>query len=106
MDTITLRGNGCDYEHVPVAKSFWERWRGLKSQSDGSSLLIKTNAINSRGMDRPFLAVGLDDGCAVTEVRVIEAGEFAWFAGSRWVLELPVASRPPSVGDVFELCDE
>lgn len=106
MDTVTIRGDNSDYEHVRVARSFWDRWRGLKRQRDDAALLIETSAINSRGMDRAFLAVGLDDGYSVTEVRVVEAGEFAWFAGTKFVLELPVESQPPSVGETLELIDE
>lgn len=87
---------------MEVARSFHQRWRGLKALPPGSALLLRTRSVHGFGMRHPFLAVALDDRLQVITSRVVRPDHIAWFPGARLVLEMSAGTEPPPHGAVLE----
>lgn len=103
MEEVRLSGG--DWSHQPVlrARGFVDRWWGLRSQGPGASMLLETSSVHAFGMKRPFWAVGLTEGYAVAEVRMMMPRRVATFHGCTYVVELPLDVSPPPIGTKLEL---
>ena len=100
MANVVLHTASWSSGPVTVARTFWQRLRGLKSFD---AVLIKTRSVHGIGMSSPFRAVGLDGQFEVRTVRVVEPGEVALFPNCRHVLELPMTAEPPAPGSKLEV---
>ncbi len=105
MQRVFLKAGGWELGPVSRARSFTQRWRGLRSRNAGGGLLLRTRSVHGFGMRDPFLAVGLSDDLRVVAARVVSPGGVAYFSGCRWVLELPLEADPPPPGATLEVSD-
>ena len=98
MKVILRASDGWESKLVPYAQSFWQRWRGMRRDSASDGLLIKTNSVHGRGMERSFRAVALSGSFEVLGSQVVDPGQFVRFPRARYVLELPSESPGPAIG--------
>lgn len=103
MSRVVLITTDWSSGEVEVARSFYQRWRGLKALAPGSALLLRTRSVHGFGMRHPFLAIGLDRSLRVTISRVVKPGQVAWLSGARLVLEMPAGVEPPLDGATLKL---
>lgn len=96
---VTLDG----YGDIPVARTFRERWRGLRGSPPDAALLLRARSVHGFGMERPLLVVGLDDTMTVIGAKELAPRRVVTFLRGRWVLELPKGSRPPERGTRLSL---
>lgn len=83
---------------VEVATTWVQRWRGLMCRSP-RPVLLRTSSVHGFWLSEPVWLVGLDDDGLVTEVRLLSRRSLAWLRGTRWILELPLDTPLPTVGD-------
>ncbi len=103
MDHVVLQGESINFEAVSHARTFRERWRGLKGLPAGSAVLMKTRSVHGFGVKTPFRAVGLTKTFVVVETHVVKPRRVVNFPGCRYVLELPVDLEAPQTGETLEL---
>ncbi len=103
MDQVFLQAGETRYGPVSDARTFWQRWRGLKGLPAGASVLIRTSSVHGFGVGTPFRAVGLTARFQVSATQVVEPGRIAKFLGCRYVLELPLAAEAPEPGVMLEV---
>lgn len=103
MEEVCLSGGDWSHEPVLRARGFVDRWRGLRNQGAGASMILETSSVHAFGMRRPFWAVGLTERYTVSEVRMMRPGTIAMFPGCRYVVELPLNVSPPPIGTSLEL---
>lgn len=102
MDQVMLESADWNSGVVPVARTFRERWRGLK-RPGVESLLLETRSVHGFGMRKSFQAIGLTESLRVSDARIVRPSSVAFFAGCRYVLEIPATSTPPSIGTTLEM---
>jgi hypothetical protein len=102
MDQVFLQVGAMRYGPVSEARTFWQRWRGLKGLPAGASVLIKTNSVHGFGVGNPFQAVGLTARFQVVATQVVKPWRIARFPGCRYVLELPLGAEAPEPGVMLE----
>ena len=103
MDQVFLQAGAKRYGPISQARTFWQRWRGLKDLPAGASVLIKTSSVHGFAVGTPFQAVGLTARFQVTAAQVVKPGRIARFPWCRYVLELPLAAEAPEPGVMLEL---
>ena len=89
MDQVFLQAGATRYGPISEARTFWQRWRGLKGLPPEASVLIRTSSVHGFAVETPFRAVGLTQRFQVTATQVVEPGRIAKFPGCHYVLELP-----------------
>lgn len=95
---MLLRGSdGFDLQ-VETAVSAWAVWRGLMMRTP-RPLLILTTSVHGFWLRSPLIAVGIDRSGLVVEVRLLRRRRIVTIPEAAWILELPVTSRPPAVGE-------
>lgn len=102
MDQIKLVTEGWATP-AHLARSFLDRWRGVKRVVGPFPLLLPTRSVHGVGLDAPILVVPIDAGLKVGDIRILQPGRFLTFPGARYVLEMPLASKPPPLGSTLEL---
>lgn len=103
MDQVFLRAGTTTYGPVSEARTFWQRWRGLRGLPAGASVLIRTRSVHGFGVGTPFRAIGLTSLLQVSATHVVKPGRIARFPGCRYVLELPLEADAPEPGVTLEL---
>ncbi|MEE9176820.1 MAG: hypothetical protein V3U46_00145 [Acidimicrobiia bacterium] len=103
MDQVFLQAGATRYGPISDARTFWQRWRGLKSLPAGAAVLIRTSSVHGFAVGAPFRAVGLTQRFQVAATQVVEPGRVAKFPGCRYVLELPLGAEAPEPGVMLEL---
>jgi len=103
VDRVTLVTEGWASDHVFEARSFLQRWRGLKGLPDGSRLLLAARSVHGFGLRGPHLVAAIGGDMKVSEVRVLEPGRVLSFPRARFILEMPMDGTPPPVGSMLEL---
>ena len=103
MDRVALLGWSSESGSVGYARSFRERWRGLKGMPEGSAILMKTRSVHGFGVKAPFRAVGLTSTFEVVKTREVKPWRVVNFTGCRYVLELPIDVEPPLTGETLEM---
>lgn len=100
-----LRLSADDWDHGPVleARSFVDRWRGLRGQEPGASMIFGTSTVHAFGLREPFWAVGLTGRGIVSEVKLVRPRRIVMFRNCRYVMELPLGVTPPPVGARLEV---
>ena len=63
-------------------------------------MIIPGASVHAFGMREPVWAVGLDASDVVIDVRLLAPGTVVWIRGAAKILETPVSTTPPEVGDV------
>lgn len=105
VDTISLVADGWAARGIRRARSFRERWRGIKPMP-GSGLLLETRSVHGFGLTAPVRAVAITPGMRVLAVRWLLPGRILFFPTARFVLELPAWQSPPIVGSTLVIGDE
>lgn len=103
MERITLAAEGWPAQQAFLATSFLERWRGTKPLPEGASLLLRTSSVHGFGLRDPLLLVAIDERMEVSAVEKLEPGAIAWFWRARFIIEMPVSTRPPTLGARLEV---
>ncbi|MEE8405658.1 MAG: hypothetical protein V3S32_00745 [Acidimicrobiia bacterium] len=103
MDQVFLQAGATRYGPISEARTFRQRWRGLKGLPPGASVLIKTSSVHGFAVGTPFRAVGLTARFKVAATQVVKPGRIAKFPGCRYVLELPLGAEAPEPGVILEL---
>ena len=103
MDVVRLSTGDWEIDTVFVPRGFFERWRGLRGADSGTAMLIRGRSVHGFGLSQPFVAVGIDKRRSVGRLEVVSPGSISVMALARWILELPVGSALPRVGDVIEV---
>lgn len=103
MDRVTLVTEGWTSQPVFAARSFLEKWRGVKALPGGSWLLMPAKSVHGFGLKETLLVAAIDGDMRVSDVRVLDPGRVLFFPRARLVLELPIDETAPPVGSVLEL---
>ncbi|MBW3667322.1 MAG: hypothetical protein KY394_06985 [Actinobacteria bacterium] len=103
MDQITLVTEGWAAGRVFAARSFLDRWRGVKRLPDGSRLLLAARWVHGFGLRDPLVVAAIDAEMKVAEVRILRRGRLLSFPQARFLLEMPTGATPPPVGSVLEM---
>jgi hypothetical protein len=103
VDSISLVAEGWTVHDVGRARTFRDRWAGLKRTGRHRALLIPTRSVHGFGLRSPVLAVGISTSMTVTSVRLLGRGRILYFPGARFVVELPHDAEAPRVGSVVEI---
>lgn len=103
MDQVFLQAGATTYGPVNDARTFWQRWRGLKGLPAEASVLIRTRSVHGFGVRTPFRAIGLTSLLQVSATQVVKPGRIARFPGCRYILELPMEVDAPEPGVTLEL---
>lgn len=81
-----------------MAETFWDRLRGIKKIPDGSGVALRSRAIHTVGLEKPFGAFGLDQTGTVVTVKTLAPNRFFYFRDADLVVELPEESELPPEG--------
>lgn len=103
MDSISLVAEDWTAHDVGRARTFRDRWRGLKRTGRHRALLIPTWSVQGFGLRSPVLTVGISTSMRVTSVRLLRPGRILYFPGARFVVELPPDAEAPRIGSVVEI---
>ena len=103
MDRVTLVTEGWASYRVFAARSFLEKWRGVKGLPDGSRLLLATRSVHGFGLKSPLLVAAIGGDMKVSDVQVLEPGRVLFYPRARFILEMPIDGTLPPVGSVLEL---
>ena len=79
-----------------------QRLRGLRPAPQGRGVLMRASSVHGRGMTEPLTIVSLDAVGTVLAVDRLEPRSRNRHRGAVWTLELPVSTKPPSVGARLE----
>jgi hypothetical protein len=80
---------------VLVPTSFGQRWKGLRPEAGGRSMLFATRSVHGFGMRQGLRVVALDAELVVMSVGVLEPARVVWFPRAAFVLELPLDHPAP-----------
>lgn len=86
-----------------LARSFLDRWRGIKRVAGPFPLLLRTRSVHGLGLDAPIIVAPIDAGLKVGKIRILQPGRFITFPRARYVLEMPLGSKPPPLGSTLEM---
>ncbi len=103
MERLRLSAEGWSHEPVLRARGFRDHLRGLRGRQPGSSMLLETSSVHSFGLKTPFRAIGVTDSHVVSRVTIVRPWRISMFPGCRYVVELPMAVPPPTVGARLEV---
>lgn len=82
---------------VGIARTFRERWKGLRPRPLGHGLMIQTSSIHTFGMRSPLCLVGLAAGQRILWSRLVVPRRVVGDRRVHWMLELdPGLGVPPS----------
>jgi uncharacterized membrane protein (UPF0127 family) len=98
-------GDGWSSGTVVVARTFLQRWRGLRPRTEGSGMVFRTRSVHGFGMKEPLLVIGLDAQGRVTQTRILRPRSGLFLTGARHILELPLDREPPPVDAVLTWVD-
>jgi len=86
---------------IAVARSFSQRWRGLRPRPDAFGLLLKSRSVHSFGMKATLLVIALDAAGVVLATKALPPGRMLTMFDARHILELPGDAQPPPLGAVL-----
>ena len=101
MEWGTFQTDGWSSPTVRVARTFRERFNGLRPRPSGQGILLPGRSVHGFGMKERLLVVGLDDGARVIGVRILFPRRFAAIPGAHHILELPIEQKAPRQGAVL-----
>jgi hypothetical protein len=78
--------------------SFRRRWKGLRPEAAGRSMLFATRSVHGFGMRHGLRLVALDAELVVLSVRVLEPARVVWLPRATFVLEMPLDHPQPPPG--------
>ncbi len=84
-------------------QSFWQRWRGLRPEAGGRSMLFVTRSVHGFGMRHRLRLVALDADLVVLTVTILEPNRVVWFRRAAFVLETPLDDPGPSLGEKLSI---
>ncbi|MBN2113328.1 MAG: DUF192 domain-containing protein [Acidimicrobiia bacterium] len=100
---VELAGKGWRSGPVRLARTYRQRWRGLRPRPPGRGMLLAARSVHSMGMAVPLRVVSLDAAGQVRRVGLLPPGRLFVDWGASWIVELPVGHRPPAVGMQLEV---
>lgn len=103
MESVSLTGDGWTAHGVLRARSFRERWRGVKSIPEDAGLLLQTRSVHGFGMHTPLRVVAVTPRMRVYAVRRLLPRRVMFFLRARFVLELPLEADAPLIGSRLEI---
>lgn len=103
MESLRVSYDGWSLQPVFRARSFFERWRGLRGLGEGASMIIETSSVHAVGMRESFRAIGLSEDLVVAEIRLVRPWQAVRFPGCRYVMEMPIEEEAPRVGSRVEV---
>ncbi len=101
MLTVTVPATGWTVQLVAVARTPFERWRGVRNGP--TTLLLRTSRVHGRGLREPLLVIGIDLHGEVLIAERLDPGRFLRARGASWILEVPVGHEPPAPGSHLEI---
>ncbi len=81
-----------------VARSFLDRWRGLRPDGSAGPMIIPGASVHGRGMKIELWVMALDRGLVVLSVDRLRPGGLVRTGGAGYMLEL-LEYPAPGVGD-------
>lgn len=103
MDSVSLAADGWTADCVLRARTFRERWRGVKSIPEDAVLLMKTRSVHGIGLRASLRVVAVSSGMQVYAVRWLHPGRVLFFPKARFILELPPEADTPPIGSRLEI---
>jgi hypothetical protein len=98
MESIRLMSPTWVSGDVLVARSFRDRWWGLRRRADHTSLLLPGVSVHGFGMNRPLTVVALDHSWRVITVRRLSRRGLVVVRDAAWMLEQPLHHPVPEPG--------
>lgn len=80
-----------------------DRLLGIRHRAAVDGVLMPTTLLHTFGLKAPMIAVSLDAGQRVVEIRHVPPNRLLWFRDARSVVELAEWIAPPEVGDFVEV---
>jgi uncharacterized membrane protein (UPF0127 family) len=88
-----------------MARTFSDRLLGVWRVPAGSVVILPVTSVHSFGRRRPLDLVGIDAGMTVVATMTLPPNRVTFIPSARMIVELPVGSPLPEVGDQIEITD-
>jgi hypothetical protein len=100
---VEVAGAGWRSGPLLLARTYRERWRGLRPRPRGRGLLLAARSVHGRGMRERLLVVSLDAAGVVRRTELLRPQGVFVDRGAKWIVEMPAAVPAPAVGAVLRV---
>ncbi len=105
MDTVEIVAGEWRSGPVLVARSFMERWQGLRTHPAGRAMVLRTRSVTTMGMQRPIVWMALDRSKTIIGAGVARPGRIVFIRGAEHIVEFAVGRDLPPVGTSVSIVD-